>query len=724
MLRKRVVPKVAFALFIIGGVLILQLPALRSLAVMPFDVEPTSSSFVVPLPAPSHEPLPLQMLVYSEYADIDEEFNNTFLAINATYGTNYRWTNLTDYTNLAASLPGHEVLLIPEQELLDQITAETIGTAWSSTLNAFVSAGGVVIVLDHAQSGIHILDSSGLMAINSATDITDKLITVPSIGDGLTWNVSTFWNAPNNSLGIDTPATWSVAYYGVQDLMVHELQDHGHIVYLGCDFYERTSDIDNFLANAIRLHRLVLIDETHGQTLDRTGELMSWNKDLIEAGFGVSTMTSFSPTYINSSDVLVIMATTLTYSSNEIDAIETFVLAGGGLFLSGDWASFGDEIDDIANRFGFDFYDSGALDDSDDNIHSSGQVKYDGTNIITHPITKDVTRIEYYAGSGFLSQPSSSVNITVTDMDGTAFWTHDSSPAPGISNFAVDTYGQGRLAIIGDSNWFTDDNDWDSDGVNNYLDSNHSILACNTIGWLSLAFKDTVGPSISKVTHTPTTPGQGDIINITANAIDDSGVKNVSLYYRLNSGSWQQLDMNNGTGVLYYRAIGSFSNDDFIEYYIRAFDNSIGNYNTTTIVYSFTIANQPPTMPTLTNPGTIDSDGSFTVTWSTSTDPEGQPVSYQLQMSISSSFLVILNEWNTSATNQAIMDLSDGSYYFHVRAIDDHNDTSPWSNQESITVLIPNQPPTTPILNNPGTIDDDGNVTISWSPSTDSDGNI
>ncbi len=70
------------------------------------------------------------------------------------------------------------------------------------------------------------------------------------------------------------------------------------------------------------------------------------------------------------------------------------------------------------------------------------------------------------------------------------------------------------------------------------------------------------------------------------------------------------------------------------------------------------------------------------------------------------------------------MGLSDGSYYFQVRAIDDHNDTSPWSNQESITVLIPNQPPTTPILNNPGTIDDDGNVTISWSPSTDADGNI
>jgi predicted phage tail protein len=93
-------------------------------------------------------------------------------------------------------------------------------------------------------------------------------------------------------------------------------------------------------------------------------------------------------------------------------------------------------------------------------------------------------------------------------------------------------------------------------------------------------------------------------------------------------------------------------------------------------------------------------------------------------MSNTSGFVVLLDEWNTSVTNQAVTGLADGDYYFHVRAVDDHNDTSSWSNTESISVAIPNQPPSVPILNNPGTLDDDGDVTLSWSPSFDSDGTI
>ncbi|MFX0065465.1 MAG: hypothetical protein ACFFC7_25110 [Candidatus Hermodarchaeota archaeon] len=74
----------------------------------------------------------VSLLVYTEHVDSTpgEEWENTMAAINDTYGTDYYYTNLTDYTQLDTALPNPDILLIPEQELLpDAAAGKTIGQA-------------------------------------------------------------------------------------------------------------------------------------------------------------------------------------------------------------------------------------------------------------------------------------------------------------------------------------------------------------------------------------------------------------------------------------------------------------------------------------------------------------------------------------------------------------------------------------------------------------------
>jgi len=122
-----------------------------------------------------HQIVPVSILVYTEYADIDQEYANTMQAIDNTYGTDYYYENLTDYMDLGTRLQGHDILLIPEQEVASESVLKTIGNAWAPSLINFVNDGGITILLDHywASGGTyHIYNQSGLMEINGISSIT------------------------------------------------------------------------------------------------------------------------------------------------------------------------------------------------------------------------------------------------------------------------------------------------------------------------------------------------------------------------------------------------------------------------------------------------------------------------------------------------------------------------------------------------------------------------
>jgi hypothetical protein len=104
--------------------------------------------------------------------------------------------------------------------------------------------------------------------------------------------------------------------------------------------------------------------------------------------------------------------------------------------------------------------------------------------------------------------------------------------------------------------------------------------------------------------------------------------------------------------------------------------------------------NDLPSTPALTDPGTTDTDGDITVSWSACTDDGGAPT-YLLQMSDSSGFTTILDSWTPTTTSQAVTGLTNDTYYFRVRAVDDDGEYGAWSNTEDIVVAIP-PTPTTP----------------------------
>ena len=185
-------------------------------------------------------------------------------------------------------------------------------------------------------------------------------------------------------------------------------------------------------------------------------------------------------------DVLVIVVPDDAYSIAELDAIETWVKGGGRLLLITDRQSFSVQANTIAARFGITLAED-IIYDTNENVNGIDYWPYfDGWKLLSHPITNGVSRVEMYACDGILTAPANEVPLIVTDIDGTAHW-FDLSPAIGVSvmsAFEGDTVGSGRLVVVTDSSLWKD-TDTDGGGQMNFYDSDHEVLALNTIEWLS-----------------------------------------------------------------------------------------------------------------------------------------------------------------------------------------------------------------------------------------------
>ena len=195
-----------------------------------------------------------------------------------------------------------------------------------------------------------------------------------------------------------------------------------------------------------------------------------------------------------------------------------------------------------------------------------------------------------------------------------------------------------------------------------------------------------LGPTISAPLLSPSEPKHGDSVTLSVDVTDQDDVKNVTCYYSINSGSWLNVSMTNQTGDTYNCSLGTFLVDDVVEYYIQAFDNSTSHHQTTASIYSFEILNQPPTEPVLYDPGTIITVSNLMVNWTAGSDLEGAIDHYELQMSSSSDFSVVIDQWSVNTTDYEVTGLTNGTYYFRVKTVDDHAATSQWSNIESVIV--------------------------------------
>ncbi|MFX1577312.1 MAG: fibronectin type III domain-containing protein [Promethearchaeota archaeon] len=453
----------------------------------------------LPSPELPHRILPISILVYSQFADNSpgEEVEHMFAAINSTFGTDYYWTNLTDYTDLATELPHHDILLIPEQENAFYANMTSVAAAWSTSLTNWVNDGGIVICADgrtvpdmgYAPTA-RIYNETGLMTVHASATTYPVSINLVNTSDALARDVAASWTSASMTINFDTSEQTVVVDDGTYPIVLHKVIGKGHAVLIGFDYYSSDINMETILGNAIRLHRHVVFDASHSPYGTIFGTLSSFADDLVAEGFAVTNMASFSPALINACDVLVITTGTSTFSSSEADTVEAFVLAGGGLFIITDYGSFGEELDPVSTRFGFTRY-TDYLTDTDDTIAGDSYNVYDNlggnTNLLNHSITLNVSRVELDRPGGLDSLPSGAIVLARTDTDGTSDWSLGSN-ADGIPlAAALVTSGNGRVTIVMDYNFLSDTTDVDVDGTNTYFDSGNDVFAINNIRWLSAA---------------------------------------------------------------------------------------------------------------------------------------------------------------------------------------------------------------------------------------------
>ena len=439
--------------------------------------------------------LPVSILVYTEYVDNNTgpngELKNTMESIDETFGYKYTYSNLTDYTELPAMLPGHDILLIPEQERAHPDNMTEVGIAWASTLNGFVNDGGIVILMDYygmtysvTAPTIPIYNASELMQVGDVSALFGATINLVNSSDALARGMPSSWAAPDGALAFEMNDNTTVVDDGTDTVVLHKIMGKGHIVLLGFDMYDRNVNSDTLLANAIKLHRHVVFDASHAQPYEITNELAGFANELVTDGYAVSAMQTFDPALLAACDILVLTRGNLNYTTQDVDAIDDFVNNGGGLFITTDASGYGNELDIVIERFSVVRNKTHGLEDSDDGLLTNKQIYFGKpTNFNNHSITLKIDRVEFYWGSGFIEMPADAQSLIVTDTDGTATFGTEMI-ANGTAASVAFAEGDGRVAILGDTDMLLSTVDDDSDLIENYFDGDNADFLINNIRWL------------------------------------------------------------------------------------------------------------------------------------------------------------------------------------------------------------------------------------------------
>ncbi|NHJ14968.1 MAG: hypothetical protein EAX95_14905 [Candidatus Thorarchaeota archaeon] len=307
------------------------------------------------------------------------------------------------------------------------------------------------------------------------------------------------------------------------------------------------SDNDVFLINNIRWlsaagieEQIVLFDQSNSPILNLAGSYFDFATFLTLNGFTIKWMSTFYESLLSDADVLAISEgyyTVVNYTAADIVAIESFVVGGGGLFLLNDWGQYSYQTGPIIENFGLVLNTTSYLEDSDNTIYGDSYNFYEGEDILSHPITTGVNRIELDRSTGFASIGSASP-LAVTDDDGTCTWYSDGSPANGVVVAAARAYGMGRVVVIPDVNVAANSLDVDGDGLGQMYAADNEVFLRNAFLWLSA----NRAPSV-----TVTFPNGGEVLNgtqvITWNAVDfDSDPMTFDVYYSDNNGTdWTSL---------------------------------------------------------------------------------------------------------------------------------------------------------------------------------------
>ncbi|MCX7046542.1 MAG: hypothetical protein NTX50_13785 [Candidatus Sumerlaeota bacterium] len=191
------------------------------------------------------------ILAYIQYADVSGtgEVVNTFAAINSV-GTNYTRTDLTDYTLLASALPGHDILLILEQETASVSQLQTVGTAWASILPAFVAGGGVVIQCECAGK-YQIIENAGLISLGGYVDAMGLALTIADPSDPVAQGVSNYTAGNGSDSYLNSDGNVVVRTAANKPVVINKSIGLGNVVAIGHDYFASSADQNRVVGNAV-----------------------------------------------------------------------------------------------------------------------------------------------------------------------------------------------------------------------------------------------------------------------------------------------------------------------------------------------------------------------------------------------------------------------------------------------------------------------------------------
>ena len=301
-----------------------------------------------------------------------------------------------------------------------------------------------------------------------------------------------------------------------------------------------------------------------------------------------------------------------------------------------------------------------------------------------------------------------------------SYWgyaTLNGAPAPYGTSITVDVYGTGEVVgstTVQDPNGgysldvrFDDSDTPEDEGAN---DGDQVTWKINAIECSTPApGTDTATPggrndnfniaATSADIHPSVTvlhPGGGESIplgtqvQVSAHATDDTAVTSVTFSYSNNSGSdWNSIGV--GTRVSGTDKDGAWNRtwntnglDAGSNYLIKAAASDGTSTREDQSDSTFSLTCTPPSAPALNDPGTTDTDGSYTVSWSSVSGA----TSYTLEEDTSGLFGSPTVVYSGSGMSKYITGRSDGTYYYRVKACNACG-CSGWSNVGDIEVEIP-----------------------------------
>jgi len=225
---------------------------------------------------------------------------------------------------------------------------------------------------------------------------------------------------------------------------------------------------------------VIYIDEGHNNFHTKEGRYMSFTNILELDGYQVKSYNKiFDDNNLKELDIMVIAnalpdslsspittPTESAFTKDEIISLKKWVSNGGALFLIADHMPFAGAAVELANKFGFEFYDSFIMYSYED-----GVIDFDKKNgslsegFITNGrnLNEEVNYIRTFIGQGF-KIPANATSILKLDESQTVFlvdtmWVFNDKvknfPAKNLSQGSVMNFEKGKIAVFGEAAMFT-----------------------------------------------------------------------------------------------------------------------------------------------------------------------------------------------------------------------------------------------------------------------------